>query len=281
MQVDSLSAEVVFAVVGHDDEREEERVVVLGSQQNVLRQVHLHQVVVVHEQVTPVRVQDYKAEVCRLVEKLQSPRLSLRKILHLSYHMLRVHSVFELVLGELVVDLVDDILCGLLTVQSGRRNEHGRLLLLWLLRWLLLLGVVRRRLRKIRRRLRLGRHVHWRLLELIHCSNHRLLLYKLWHLFYTIIEALFVNMWSLHSLRREEGLVILRAKVLLDHVNWVLVEHLLLFLWVLLLNLNVKRLLCRILIVVGYFGWGIWLLRGLSEFKRPLRSVELIGGRIG
>ena len=59
-----------------------------------------------YEKVTAVWVHDNKSEVCALVEKFEAAGLSLREILNLADYMLRVGTIFHLILRELGVHLV-------------------------------------------------------------------------------------------------------------------------------------------------------------------------------
>ncbi len=91
----------MFSIVCHYNEGEEERVVIFGSQKYVLGQVCLHQVVIMYEEVAPIRVQDDESEVGPFIKELQPSRLPLRQVLDLANHMLGICAIFNLVLREL------------------------------------------------------------------------------------------------------------------------------------------------------------------------------------
>ena len=67
----------MFPVVIHDNEWEEERVIVFGSQQYVFSEIHFNQIVVMHEQVAAIWVQDDEPKVSLLDKELQTAGLSL------------------------------------------------------------------------------------------------------------------------------------------------------------------------------------------------------------
>lgn len=78
------------------------------------------------KKVTSIWIKDDKAEIGGIIEEFKASRLSLREILNLPNHMLRICPIFHLILWELSVHLIKNILSSLLTLQRLGRNEDRR-----------------------------------------------------------------------------------------------------------------------------------------------------------